>query len=73
MLKDKKELEVIGCAEHLEWQKEAADRGITLVKDTQQNLPINPVNKKPTIIKIIDRFPPRFASGTSECLHLIGL
>lgn len=54
LLKDKKELEVIGCAEHLEWQKEAADRGITLVKDTQQNLPINPVDHKRVRLYYLD-------------------
>ena len=38
--------EVIGCQEHLELAKEAAERCITLVKDTQQNLPINPEKQK---------------------------
>ncbi len=42
LLKDKSELEVIGCEEHLEMRADAADKGITLVKDTQNNLPINP-------------------------------
>ncbi len=42
LLKDKSELEVIGCEEHLEMRADAADKGITLVKDTQNNLPISP-------------------------------
>lgn len=42
LLKDKSELELIGCEEHLEMRADAADKGITLVKDTQNNLPINP-------------------------------
>ncbi len=42
LLKDKSELEVIACEEHLEMRADAADKGITLVKDTQNNLPINP-------------------------------
>ena len=42
LLKDESELEVIGCDEHLEMRADAADKGITLVKDTQNNLPINP-------------------------------
>ena len=41
-LKDASELEVIGCEEHLEMRADAADKGITLVKDTQNNLPISP-------------------------------
>lgn len=42
LLKDASELEVIGCEEHLEMRADAADKGITLVKDTQNNLPISP-------------------------------
>lgn len=42
LLKDSTELSIIGCEEHLAWQKEAAERSITLLKDTQQNLPISP-------------------------------
>lgn len=42
LLKDKSELDVIGCDKHLEMRADAADKGITLVKDTQQNLPISP-------------------------------
>lgn len=46
LLKDKKELEIIGCEEHIKMSIEAADKGITLVKDTQNNLPINPITHK---------------------------
>lgn len=42
LLKDESELEVIGSEKHLEMRKDAADKGITLVKDTQNNLPISP-------------------------------
>lgn len=42
LLKSPEELAIIGCEEHLAWQKEAAERSITLLKDTQQNLPISP-------------------------------
>lgn len=42
LIKDKKVLEVIGCEEHLQMRADAADKGITLVKDTQNNLPISP-------------------------------
>lgn len=35
-------LSVIGCEEHLKMAKEAAGKSITLVKDTQNNLPITP-------------------------------
>ncbi|MGT2935337.1 glycoside hydrolase family 3 protein [Streptococcus castoreus] len=42
LLKSPKDLAVIGCDEHLKWQKEAAQKAITLLKDTQGNLPISP-------------------------------
>lgn len=42
LLKSTSDLEVIGCAEHLQYQKEAADLGITLVKNTLNQLPIRP-------------------------------
>lgn len=44
--KDEAELRVIGCEKHLEMAKSAADKGITLVKDTQGNLPITPSTHK---------------------------
>lgn len=40
------ELSIIGCEEHLRWQKEAAKRSLTLLKDTQGNLPISPQTHK---------------------------
>lgn len=46
LIKDKKELDVVGCEEHLAMRADAADKGITLVKDTQNNLPISPETHK---------------------------
>ena len=40
---DIKNLEVVGCKEHHEMAEEAADLGISLIKDTQNNLPLNPI------------------------------
>ncbi|MGO4956251.1 glycoside hydrolase family 3 protein [Luteococcus sp. Sow4_B9] len=42
LIKDPKELEVVGCEEHLAMRKDAADKGITLVKNTLDELPLNP-------------------------------
>ncbi|RZS94456.1 glycoside hydrolase family 3 protein [Cuneatibacter caecimuris] len=39
-------LKTVGCPEHLELAKKAADQCITLVKDTQKNLPIRPDTHK---------------------------
>ncbi len=46
LLKEAEELEIIGCEEHLKLRADAADKGITLVKDTQENLPIDPETHK---------------------------
>ncbi len=42
LLKSQQDLEVIGCAEHLAMRADAADKGITLVKNTLDQLPIRP-------------------------------
>lgn len=42
LLKSEKDLEVVGCAEHLAMRADAADKGITLVKNTLKQLPIRP-------------------------------
>ena len=39
---EEKDLECIGCQEHYEFAKEAADSCITLVKDTRNYLPLDP-------------------------------
>ncbi|CAM4418849.1 glycoside hydrolase family 3 protein [Paenibacillus alkaliterrae] len=40
LVPDLKELAVLQCDEHKDWAKECADQAVTLVKDTQQLLPI---------------------------------
>ncbi len=42
LLKTEKELAVVGCPEHLAMAADAADKGITLVKNTLDQLPIRP-------------------------------
>ncbi|MEF9969580.1 MAG: glycoside hydrolase family 3 N-terminal domain-containing protein [Ruthenibacterium sp.] len=46
LVKDKANLSVIGCAEHLKIAEKAADDSITLVKDTKHLLPITPEKYK---------------------------
>ena len=45
---------VVGCAEHLAIAKEAADKAITLVKDTQKMLPISPATHKKIRIHFLE-------------------
>jgi len=46
LLKSEKDLEVVGCPEHLAMRADAADKGITLVKNTLDQLPIRPETHK---------------------------
>ncbi|WP_026377645.1 glycoside hydrolase family 3 protein [Aestuariimicrobium kwangyangense] len=46
LLRTPADLEVVGCEEHLRMQAEAADLGITLVKNTLDQLPLNPTDHR---------------------------
>lgn len=46
LVPSKENLKVIGCEEHLNMAKEAADLGISLIKDTKNQLPIKPSTHK---------------------------
>lgn len=46
LLKKPEDLKVIGCEEHLKMRADAADKGITLVKNTLNQLPIRPETHK---------------------------
>ncbi len=46
LIPPKEGLKVIGCEEHLAMAKEAADLGISLIKDTKNQLPIKPSTHK---------------------------
>ena len=49
--------QVIGCEEHLRMAEEAAERCVTLVKDTRNNLPIDPVKQKRARLVYIQSTP----------------
>lgn len=46
LTRTKEDLNVIGCEDHLARRKEAADKGITLVKNTLDQLPLRPETHK---------------------------
>ena len=50
-------LTVIGCAEHKEKALECADKSVTLVKDTQNILPISPKNGRRVLFEIMGKCP----------------
>lgn len=50
-------MDVIRCPEHMQWSKELADQSITLVKDTQNALPLSPKKTKRLLLEILGDFP----------------
>lgn len=50
-------LSVIGCPEHRAWEAECADRSVTLVKDTQEALPLSPWKTKRILLEILGDYP----------------
>jgi len=57
LLKDEKELSVLASAEHMAWAAECADKGVTLVKDVRNILPISPEKHKRVLLEILGDFP----------------
>lgn len=53
----KENLNVIGCEEHQSYTAQAADECITLVKDTRNNLPIDPAQKKRVFLVYVQSTP----------------
>lgn len=61
-----KALEVIACGEHRQWAKACADESVTLVKDTQNLLPISPEKYKRIRLYLLeDRIEGGFKDGES--------
>ena len=50
-------LKILKCEKHISWAKDCADKAITLVKDTQDLLPINPVKHKKVLLEILGDYP----------------
>jgi beta-N-acetylhexosaminidase len=51
---DESALKAIACDEHIKWVRECADEGITLVKDTQNLLPISPEKYKKVRLYLLE-------------------
>jgi beta-N-acetylhexosaminidase len=50
-------LNIIGCQEHIQWAKECSDESITLVKDTQNLLPIRADRYPKVLLEVLGDFP----------------
>lgn len=57
LVPEKSEVNVLQCEKHMRWSQELADESITLVKDTQQILPISCNKTKRILLEIIGDFP----------------
>lgn len=59
-------LDILKCEKHDTWAKECADQGVTLVKDTQNLLPIQPEKHKRILLEMMGDFP----SNERVCAHM---
>ena len=50
-------LELLRCPQHLSWAEDCADRAVTLVKDTQGLLPLDPKKTPMVLLEILGDFP----------------
>ena len=50
-------MSLVGCQEHVEWSRACADQSVTLVKDTQHLLPIDPVKHRRVLLEVLGDFP----------------
>lgn len=57
LIPEKKALQVLHCKQHVQWARELADQSITLVKDTQNLLPIQAEKHKRILLEILGEFP----------------
>ena len=67
----KEGLSVVGCAEHKAKAAKAADNAITLVKDTQHILPVNPAEKKRVILYFIESAPVSLVDGADPAKQMM--
>lgn len=67
LVPNEKALEILRCEKHDTWAKECADQGVTLVKDTQNLLPLAPDRQKRILLEILGDFP----SNERVCTYMV--
>lgn len=50
-------LSVLGCDQFRAWARECADKAVTLVKDTQQALPLSPEKTPRILLEVLGEYP----------------
>lgn len=71
LLRTREDLEVIGCEDHLMRRKEAADKGITLVKNTLDQLPIRLETHKRIRLFMLEGEKGGIYEGNSDVQNII--
>ncbi|MGL5314940.1 MAG: glycoside hydrolase family 3 protein [Peptostreptococcaceae bacterium] len=64
-------LKVVGCDEHKDLAVKAAKKSITLVKDTQNNLPINPKTHKNIKVYFVGSQPMQLSDGPDPARQMV--
>ncbi len=57
LVPDASPLDILNCETYDRWAKECADEGVTLVKDVQNLLPIDPKKHKRVLLELMGDFP----------------
>lgn len=57
LVPDASALDILNCETYDRWAKECADEGVTLVKDIQKLLPIDPKKHKRVLLELMGNFP----------------
>ena len=57
LLPPESEMSCIGCEQFHVWARELADKAITLVKDTQRNLPMDPEKTPRLLLELLGNYP----------------
>lgn len=55
LIPDERGLDIVGCERHRQWAEQVADQSVTLVKDTQNLLPISPQKYKRVYLNVIQK------------------
>ena len=70
ILRTREELKVVGCEDHIERAKQAVDKGITLVKNTFDQLPIRPETHKRIRLYFLEGEKGGMQAAGSESIRL---
>ena len=64
-------LSIVGCEDHHEAAAVCADKSVTLVKDTQHILPLNPAKKPRAILYYVETAPVSYLNGTDPAKKIV--